>query len=157
MVSRNIPEENCDFRNNVIYNWGHNNVYAGEGGNYNIVNNYYKWGPDTKDNVKTRIVNPYNKLPSISFGKYYVDGNYVEDAHEVTTNNWQGVILEKGTASDMLAVKQEKPFTIVELPTQSAKEAYELVLKSAGAILPKRDTLDERINYQCKKGNREIY
>src|SRR6185295_17014309 len=83
---RNIPEENCDFRNNVIYNWGHNTVYAGEGGTYNIVNNYYKWGPDTKDDVKTRIVNPWNKPPSIPFGKYYVEGNYLEDAHEVNTN-----------------------------------------------------------------------
>ncbi len=148
---RNIPEENCDFRNNIIYNWGHNNVYAGEGGTYNIVNNYYKGGPETKDNVKTRIVNPYNKLPSIPFGKYYVEGNYMEDAQEVTTNNWQGVILEKGTASDMSAVKLAKPFTVIEVPTQPAKEAYEIVLKNAGAILPKRDTLDERIIANVKK------
>src|SRR5690606_336373 len=27
-------EELVDFRNNVIYNWGHNNIYGGEGGNY---------------------------------------------------------------------------------------------------------------------------
>jgi len=26
---RNAPEENVDYRNNVIYNWGSNNVYAG--------------------------------------------------------------------------------------------------------------------------------
>jgi pectate lyase len=142
---RNIPEENCDFRNNVIYNWGHNNVYAGEGGTYNIVSNYYKWGPDTKNEVKARIANPWNKPPSISFGKYYIDGNDVEDAHEITTNNWQGVTLEKGTAADMAVVKLDKPMAIVEVTTQPAKEAYELVLKNVGATLPKRDTLDERI------------
>jgi hypothetical protein len=66
---RNIPEENCDFVNNVIYNWGHNNVYAGEGGSYNIVNNYYKYGPSTSQSVMYRIANPWAKLPSIGFGK----------------------------------------------------------------------------------------
>jgi hypothetical protein len=148
---RNIPEENCDFRNNVIYNWGHNTVYAGEGGTYNIVNNYYKWGPDTKDNVKTRIVNPWNKPPSIPFGKYYVDGNYMEDANEVNTNNWQGVSFEKGAATDVAAAKLDKPLSTVEVTTQSAKAAYELVLKDVGAILPKRDTLDERIITDVKR------
>ena len=42
--NRNIPTtENADFRNNVIYDWGSNNVYAGEACNYNVMNNYYKW------------------------------------------------------------------------------------------------------------------
>lgn len=149
---RNIPEENCDFRNNVIYNWGHNNVYAGEGGTYNIINNYYKPGPDTKDNVKTRIANPWSKPPSISFGKYYVEGNYMEDAHEVSTNNWQSVTLEKGANADVSAVKKDKPLPIVDVTTQPAKAAYELVLNNVGAVLPKRDTLDERIINNVKKG-----
>src|SRR3954463_3479702 len=67
---RNIPQEFVDFRNNVIYNWLSNNVYAGEGGAYNIVNNYYKYGPSTTPNSRTRVVNPYKKLPKLDYGKF---------------------------------------------------------------------------------------
>ena len=38
---------NMDLRNNVIYNWGFNSCYGGEGANVNIVNCYYKPGPAT--------------------------------------------------------------------------------------------------------------
>ena len=148
---RNIPEENCDFRNNVIYNWGHNNVYAGEGGTYNLVNNYYKWGPDTKDNVKNRIANPWNKPPKISFGKYYVDGNFMDDNNSVTANNWLGVNPEKGSDADLAQLKSTAPLSVGTITTQSSQEAYELVLKNAGAIFPKRDTLDQRIIMNVKK------
>jgi len=145
---RNIPEENCDFVNNVIYDWGHNNVYAGEGGNYNIINNYYKYGPSTSKSVMYRIANPWNKPPSIGFGKWYVDGNYVDGSPENTKNNWMGVHVEKGTASDVKVTSS--PFQLVAVNTQSAKDAYESVLKYVGAVLPKRDTLDERIINEVK-------
>lgn len=91
-------------------------MYAGEGGTYNVVNNYYKWGPDTKENVKSRIANPWSKPPSIGFGKYYIDGNYVDDSYEVSSNNWKGVTLEK----DLVATKMNQPFPVVEVSTKSA-------------------------------------
>jgi hypothetical protein len=125
-------------------------MYAGEGGTYNIVNNYYKPGPDTKSSVKTRIANPYSKPPNIPFGKYYVEGNYVEDANDVNSNNWKGVTLEKGTSNEIASVKMDTPLSTVEVTTQSAKDAYALVLKWVGASY-KRDTLDERIIIDVKK------
>lgn len=148
---RNIPEENCDFVNNVIYDWGHNNVYAGEGGNYNIINNYYKYGPSTSENVKYQIANPWSKPPSIGFGKWFINGNYVDGNEETTKDNWKGVKIEKGTSADVDVVKvAASPFQLVEIDKQTAKDAYESVLKGAGAILPKRDTLDARIINEVK-------
>jgi hypothetical protein len=88
---RTTPEENVDYRNNVIYDWSSNNIYAGEGGNYNLVNNYFKYGPSTSKSVRYRIVNPGKwEKPPIPFGKFFVIGNYVDGADDVTKNNWLG-------------------------------------------------------------------
>jgi hypothetical protein len=142
---RNIPEENCDFINNIVYDWGHNNMYAGEGGNYNVINNYYKYGPSTSSSVKYRIANPWNKSPSINFGKWYVNGNYVDGSPEITNNNRGGVNLEKGTEDDKKNLLVDQSFPSVNINLQSAMQAYNSILKNVGATFPKRDTLDERI------------
>jgi len=144
---RNAPEENVDYRNNVIYNWGSNTIYAGEGGNYNIVNNYFKYGPSTSKSVRYRIVNPGRRetAPAIPFGKWYVAGNYVDEAEAVTKNNWLGVHMGNGgTDEDKKTTVVDKPIPAETLPLQTAKDAYEAIMHSAGASF-KRDTLDERI------------
>jgi pectate lyase len=142
---RNTPEENVDYCNNVIYNWGGNNIYAGEGGNYNLVNNYFKYGPSTNTNVRYRIVNPGNLLPKIPFGKYYVNGNYVDGAEDVTKNNWLGIHMgNNGTAEDKRNAVVSQPHPSVEIPVESATQAYESVLAGTGASF-RRDTLDQRI------------
>jgi pectate lyase len=141
---RHTPTEFVDFRNNVIYNWGGNNIYAGEGGDYNIINNYFKYGPNTNKNVLYRIVNP-GKNETIGFGKWFVDGNYVDEAKDVSKNNWLGIVMGNGgTEDDKKNTVIDKPHVAEPIPVQAATEAYEAVLKNAGASY-KRDTLDERI------------
>jgi pectate lyase len=148
---RNTPEENVDYRNNVIYDWGGNNIYAGEGGNYNLVNNYFKYGPSTNKNVRFRIVNPGKReTPFIPFGKYYVDGNYVDGANDVSKNNWLGIEMGNGgTEADKKEAVIDKPHPAEAIPLQAAKDAYDAVLISVGASF-KRDTLDERIIAEVK-------
>ncbi|RYZ57051.1 MAG: pectate lyase [Chitinophagaceae bacterium] len=153
--ARNIPAEFVDFRNNVIYNWSTNNVYAGEGGRYNIVNNYYKPGPATKKTVQDRLLNPYHKLPQLDFGKFYVAGNVVEGAAAVTADNWNGVVMNKGSESDKQKAKMETAFTGIEVPTRSAAEGFAAVLQGAGASFH-RDTLDARIISDVQNGKGKI-
>ncbi len=137
-------QEFVDYTNNVIYNWGGNNIYAGEGGFYNIVNNYFKYGPSTNKNVRYRIVNP-GKTESIGFGKWYVNGNYVDEAKDVSQNNWLGIHMGNGgTEEDKKNAVIDKPHVADLMKIQTAESAFDAVLKSAGASF-KRDTLDERI------------
>lgn len=137
-------KEFADFRNNVIYNWGGNNVYGGEAGEYNIVNNYYKYGPSTSKNVKYRIVNP-SSTDAVPFGQWYVKGNYVDEAPEISANNWLGVHMgNNGTDADKIKAIIDKPFPAITLPERSAQQAYDDVMQYAGASF-RRDTLDKRI------------
>lgn len=147
--ARTHGPEFVDFRNNVIYDWGTNNVYAGEGGEYNVVNNYYRPGPNTNKNVYNRLLNPYKKLPALDYGKFYLAGNVSEAVPDVTANNWKGVVMNDGTDADIPKAKAESPFAAEPFPIQSAKDAYEAVLKGAGASF-RRDTLDQRIISEVK-------
>jgi hypothetical protein len=159
--SRNLPNstspvigsENVDFRNNVIYNWIEYNVNGGEGGNYNLVSNYYKYGPNTLNfntadvNRRSMVINPYRKTsaPVLPYGKYFLEGNHVDNSPTVTANNWLGAAMNGGSLNDTTQSKVTTPFDIAPLNTQTALQAYEAVLAGAGATLPRRDTLDERI------------
>jgi pectate lyase len=144
---RNSPEENCDYRNNVIYNWGSNNIYAGEGGNYNIVNNYFKYGPSTSKAVRYRIVNPGKReSPFIPFGKWYVHGNYVDEAPDISENNGKGVHMgNNASEEDRKQSVVNEPHPAENINMQSAKDAYNAVISKVGCSLPVRDTLDQRI------------
>ena len=142
---RNIPSEFVDYRNNVIYNWKSNNVYAGEGGSYNLVNNYYKSGPSTGKSVMYRVLNPFKRIPDLPYGKFFVQGNYVDGSPEVSADNWLGVVMDKGTAADAQAAKALTAFPAENIKTNTAAEAYRLVLQQGGASRPARDTLDQRI------------
>jgi hypothetical protein len=136
--------ETCDFHNNVIYNWGLYTVYGGEGGRYNLVNNYYKYGPSTGNGTKYRIVN-IDSSATLAYAQYYLSGNYVDGSPTNTANNWLGVAMKIGKLADTGKSQVAVPFVLPALSTEPAAAAYLSVLEKGGAILPLRDTLDQRI------------
>lgn len=135
-------KENCEFSNNVIYNWGAYNVNGGEGGNYNIQNNYYKYGLSTSN--KKMVINPGSATP-LPWGKYFVSGNYVDGSATTTSSNWLGAVVSGGSLADTTTIKVSTPFPNLGINLQSATDAYNAVLAGVGASLPSRDTLDIRI------------
>ncbi|OBW39930.1 hypothetical protein AB670_03729 [Chryseobacterium sp. MOF25P] len=150
-----------DFRNNVIYNWGHNNVYGGEGMNVNIVNNYYKPGPASM-NKKRIVAIDKNEKPETEvyniWGKYYINGNVSEGNPDVTADNWNlGVFNQMKpsynlTDADKNSIKINQPHDIQNnVKTHTAKEAYEKILQISGASLV-RDAVDINVLKDVKKG-----
>lgn len=137
----NSKEELVDFRNNVIYNWGDNNVYGGERGRYNMIGNYYKPGPATKLK-KVWMVNPWQP-----YGKFFMGGNYMYGNEAMSIDNMPGI-----HADHKDSVQVDQPFLFEMVTNHTAQEAFELVVKSAGASL-KRDNVDSRIVEEVKNGN----
>lgn len=138
---RTKETELVDFRNNVIYNWGYQCAYGGEGGRQNVVANYFKPGPASR-NPKTFLE------PSDALGRWYVAENVLEGSPEISADNWsRGVSSEHGTQ-----VRSEVPFPHLINSTEPALAAYERVLREGGATLPRRDDVDARIVRETSTG-----
>ncbi|MDL2304460.1 pectate lyase [Bacteroides sp. OttesenSCG-928-D19] len=171
------PEkELVDIRNNVFYNWGPTNGgYAGEGGNFNFVNNYYKPGPATAGNKKlaNRIFEPNaddgtNTNQAGVWGRFHVSGNffdgtspYIKDIPKVmkaiartNKDNSYGVhpAVKENQSLPKEGILSEEPFLFAPVTTHTAEEAYNKVLELAGASLC-RDVIDQRIVNETKAGN----
>lgn len=150
----NQPElELVDFRNNVIYNWGSNSGYAGEGGRYNFVNNYYK--PSATSSNRNRIFSPNadegtNKQSEGVWGTFHLSGNFVVGNKKVTKNNYLGLQPHPET-KDIQELISYMPFEAPFVATDDAETAYKKVLNKAGASY-KRDKTDTRIVNEVKKG-----
>jgi hypothetical protein len=150
-----------NFVNNVVFNWVHRSIDGGDyRASFNIINNYFKPGPATPKNsaVGHRILKPESgrsKLKYLVFGRCYVNGNIMEGYDEITKDNWKGgVQVEELPNTDRYTdyMRVNKPLPMPQLTIISTKEAYQFVLNNAGATLPKRDAVDQRITEQAKTG-----
>lgn len=145
-----------DYRNNVIYNsGGAGAAYGGEmeitGGtsHINLVNNYYKPGPAS---ATLHFVNAsYN---AIGIGTWYVNGNYMNGNSGNTSDNWTAVDVSAIPTAQQASAKSTTAFGLsgADITSQTAQAAYTDVLANAGAKLPVRDAVDQRIVTQTTNG-----
>lgn len=166
-------DERMDMRNNVIYNFGGNGCYGGEGMTVNIVNNYYKPGPGSPTNDKGKRIagvgirtNSYvetypDYAPALhKWGKYYVTGNVNSKYSDVTKDNWTYGFYNQISSSDndglytavtKDTIKLAEPMDFVYVTTHDAQTAYGKVLQYAGASLS-RDWVDTLMVYDTRHG-----
>jgi pectate lyase len=127
-----------DVRNNVIYNLGSGWAYGGEHARVNYVGNYYRPGPNTRRPHEIfRISSPKTRM--------FLADNFVEGDRKVTARNALGLAADDDLSLGMTETLVTKPFTVPTVYTHTAEQAYTLVLDHAGASLPARDAVDERI------------
>lgn len=163
-----------DFRYNVVFNWGHRSMDGGdETSMVNVINNYYKPGPATNDNIRdffARIEQRSMYSPGSAWadggwypkasdrpGKWYVAGNIMHGNEEVTNNNWAGMRSSNPNQVSQSEIERlarvNTPFEGWPVaPHQTADAAFESVLAKAGATLPKRDAVDARVVEMVRSG-----
>ncbi|WP_373653267.1 pectate lyase [Schlesneria sp. DSM 10557] len=142
---RTDPSAIADFRNNVIYNLsGATNL-----GNcqINIINNYYRPGPDTPKGNHPLATKSENKGAL----KAYLWGNLFENNEEFTADNWRAVDFGRWKTGNYLPLTVEQVRVDSEFDvgtakplTDTATEAYARVLSMAGAS-KSRDAADLRL------------
>ncbi|MBN2314269.1 MAG: hypothetical protein JXM79_10090 [Sedimentisphaerales bacterium] len=133
-----------DIVNNVMYDWGvlcaevvdyHSNSFL------NFIGNFFLPGPSTQTGPYEILIGQEKGIPKI-----YVKDNIGPRRPEFSIGDWS--VVKYGWDSDQSApefYRSHDPFAVPTITTSGAMEAFEQVLDSSGAILPVRDSVDERV------------
>ncbi len=137
---------NCDITNNVVYNYRDRTTDGGVR-RLNFVNNYYKMGPSSRDMQIVSIDG--DQLGTGDCQMMYVSGNkLVNKSGKVllaaNEDAWDEGYAKAGKWGTEKKCRSDVPFFPSYITTETADQAYETVLASAGAIIPKRDYIDSR-------------
>ncbi|MFB9079807.1 T9SS type A sorting domain-containing protein [Flavobacterium procerum] len=134
-----------DITNNVVYNWGGRTTDGGTK-EVNFVNNYYKPGAGSKIFV---AFNQQNEGVGTGMQQCYFSGNvmpgYFDESNQTIGRKASG-----NTVSYQNFVTT--PFFPSYVTTQTAKNAYKIVLSDVGCTQPEFDSHDQRIINETLNG-----
>ena len=144
-----------EFVNNVVYNWGMKAIYGGEEGWFNVIKNYFRPGPATRNLDGEWLEISTSETTSMIKGKFHLLGN-TYDTSAVEEGGFEGKRPDKlkiaNQGHSYYYASEPKRFEVsVPLLDEYAPYAYEAVLRHAGASR-KRDAIDRRIVQEVKKG-----
>ncbi len=149
-------DEFIELNNNLIYNWGSNNVYGSENGRFHLINNYYLPGPNSK---AKRILDLWHS-DKLSQNQAYIIGNVYFGQPQWNNNNLAAVVVRdsdknKNTADKFATLFAKAPLMQSSEPLwQSAEQLsdYLAIQQNAGATLPKIDSIDAKVYQQIRQG-----
>lgn len=175
-------EEAVDLRNNVFYNWSGLGGYAGEGGRYNFVNNYYKPGAATNIRAETggsfgrrvlyRIFAPdgnddaQHPANAGNWGEFHLAGNvfdgtsphlnatYQNHLNNVNADNWVGLQPASTPPNGEESLKSITAFPITSDVNEFTQSAEEAYRSVLNFVGAslKRDAIDSRIIEETRNG-----
>jgi formylglycine-generating enzyme required for sulfatase activity/pectate lyase len=143
-----------DFRNNLLYNWGYRAGYTREGPCYmNYVGNYLMPGPSTRSSAVTDLFQPGDDMARI-----FLADNLLIGYPEQTQDNRLLIDPPKGADRDAFreTVTVNEPFRSPGVQTHAPRAAFERILAEAGALLPIRDSADQRLMEEIRTGTGRI-
>jgi len=169
---------NGEAINNIIYNWSTNSLQIFENQNYiptaeepardikvDIINNYWKHGIDTEPFIgwSHEIIAAVdaNELAQKADAFVFISGNY-SDWHPTAfdvDSQWANLVTGDSGSVSKSRVRACTPPSNVSI-TQSATDAYNAVLNSAGAMssLNPRDSVDTSVINDVRTGTgNQIY
>ena len=144
-----------EFVNNVVYNWGMKAIYGGEEGWFNVINNYFRPGPATRNLEGEWLDISTSETTSMIKGRFCIYGNDY-DISAVKDGGFEGRRPDKLKIANQghsyyYASEPQRFAVSVPLLDEYAPYAYKAVLKYAGAS-HRRDAIDRRIIKEVRKG-----
>ena len=143
-----------EFVNNVVYDWGElvTEIVDNAPMSVNVIGNWYRPGPSSMTSYEI-LINPSgrNLVPKI-----FVSGNAKFGETTPPAADWTRVHYGwKGSGGpEKFRASAPAPTAVVSI--SPAAEALTLVLDGAGAVAPRRDTVDQRIVADVKNGTGSI-
>lgn len=144
-----------EFVNNVVYNWGMKAIYGGEEGWFNVIKNYFRPGPATRNLEGEWLDISTSETTSMIKGRFCIYGNDY-DISAVEDGGFEGRRPDKLKIANQghsycYASEPQRFAVSVPLLDEYAPYAYKAVLKYAGAS-HRRDAIDRRIIKEVRKG-----
>ena len=144
-----------EFVNNVVYNWGMKAIYGGEEGWFNVIKNYFRPGPATRNLEGEWLDISTSETTSMIKGSFCIYGNDY-DISAVEDGGFEGRRPDKLKIANQghsyyYASKPQRFAVSVPILDEYAPYAYKAVLKHAGAS-HRRDAIDRRIIKEVRRG-----
>ena len=150
--------------NNVIYNWGNRVGESAHNVKVDFINNYYKAGPQTTDNIYYQRLLHEEWGDDCELGSIYMSGNIMAPHHLTPSDPYEFYqmsktgypLLENKYKRYALLEKAEKPVKIL-----SVYDAYDTVLEDVGDnarlddngnLIRNSDSIDLRMINDVKNG-----